>query len=577
MPRLGKWSRLFLVLGLILTALEWSPLDIKRFIGFPFGVYGFNSTGSVVTRVDPGGPADRAGVRVGDRIALGSSTQLSRYAVVRGLAWSPGDRLTGTVTGANGTRAVSLVAVEEPLSDRLFVALRFALAFLTIGIAAALLLSRPEPATWGFFLYCLTVINLPGATSNYVIPPAWLAASTYLFWAMLNLSGVGGVLFALAFAGQPIAGWRWAALGATIAAAVVATAADVGSLAGVLTSQLFQHTDDVYTAIVLVFMLVGLVDSYRHDVGASRQRLRWMIAALIVAVPARYISGWFYPGPLSYGQYASLIAIQAVLPLAASYAMFRRRVIDINFVVSRTLVYGALTALLIGAFSLLDAVVSRAFAESRVNLSIDIVVALLLGFSLNSAHRQVDALMDRILFRQRHKAEQQIERGAAGLIHASDEDFISRTLVRLPLEALGLSGVALYRSDGAVFTRSAASGRFSSLADALDRNDSLPLYLMSEHEPVRLESLPLSRLCESRGAAGAVLAVPLTMRGELSGFVVYGAHENGADIDPDEQRALVPLVRNAAIAYDHLETAALRARVARLEAMLLSKAGNEAT
>jgi len=70
MPRLGKWSRLFLVLGLILTALEWSPLDIKRFIGFPFGVYGFNSTGSVVTRVDPGGPADRAGMRVGDLIAL---------------------------------------------------------------------------------------------------------------------------------------------------------------------------------------------------------------------------------------------------------------------------------------------------------------------------------------------------------------------------------------------------------------------------------------------------------------------------------------------------------------------------
>jgi hypothetical protein len=89
--------------------------------------------------------------------------------------------------------------------------------------------------------------------------------------------------------------------------------------------------------------------------------------------------------------------------------------------------------------------------------------------------------------------------------------------------------------------------------------------------------LPLSKLYEPHDPLAPVLAVPVTMRGELDGFVIFGAHRNGADIDPDEQYALVPLVRNAAIAFDHLEALALRTRVTALEARLVALTGNEAT
>lgn len=574
MFRLTNATRLVVVIALIVVSLGFSPLDIRRFIGFPLGEYGFNSTGTVVTRVDSGGPAERAGLHVGDRIALGDDTRLSRYAVIRGAAWRPGDLLSGTVTSGGHTRPVTLVADPEPASIQAFVALRFALAFLTIGIAAALLLTRPELATWGFFLYSLMVINLPGAISNYVIPPTLLNADSYVFDLFFTLAGIGGVLFAFAFAGQPWTPWRRLAIALTIAAAAAATLLEV--LFGVASDRGLNIVDG-FSGLALFMMLLGLIDSYRHDDGASRQRLRWMIAALLIAVPAHYIAGWFYPGPLSYGAYASLIAIQAVLPLTAAYAMFRKRVVDVDFVVSRTLVYGVLTVSLVAVFSLLDAVLSRSFAESRVSLSIDVIVALLLGFSLNSAHRNVDAVIDRVVFRERHRAELQLERAASGIIHASDEETISQTLVRLPIEALRLTGAAVYRMNGAAYNKAAASGHLVSLTESVGRNDALPLYLSSEHQPVRLDSLPLSAFSETHVAASAVLAIPVTMRGELEGFVLFGAHRNGADIDPDEQRALVPLVRNAAAAYGHLETAALRARVATLEAMLLAKAGNEAT
>lgn len=576
MPRLSALSRLSIVIGLIALELGFSTLDIRRFVGFPLATYGFSSDGAVVMRVDRGGPADRAGIRVGDHIAFGDNSPRSRYGVVRGVGSSPGETLSGTVTSGGQTRSVTLVAAPESISDQAFVALRFFLAFLTIGIAAALLLTRPDVATWGFFLFSLTVINLPGAVSNYVVPQGWLTAQDYVFWALLSASGVGGVLFALAFSGQPWTRWQRLAVAVTIASSVAVLAINWSSMSR-SGSPIQDDADSIYNGFVLLVMLAGFVDSYRYGPVAWRQRLRWMIAGVLIALPAHYIAYLFFPGPLSYAQYVSLIAIQAVLPLTAAYAMFRKRVVDINFVVSRTIVYGVLTALLVGVFSLLDAVLSHSFAESRVSLGIDIVVALLLGFSLNSAHRRLDSLIDQLIFRRRHRAELELERSALGIIHASDENTITRTLVRLPTQALGLTGAALYRSDGAAFVKKATAGQFDSLATTLDRNDALPLYLTAEHQPVRLDSLPLSVLSDRHGAASGVLAIPLTALGELKGFVVFGAHQNGADIDPDEQRALVPLVRNSATAYEHVETAALRSRVAVLEAMFLMRTGNEAT
>jgi hypothetical protein len=570
MAKLTNRSRALVVTGLIVLSIGWSMPDLRRVFGYPFGTYGFSSIDSIVTRVEVDGAAAHAGLHVGDNIALGDASPLSQYAVGRGLAWRPGDSLSGTVKHDGHVRSVTLVADPESHGDLAFVALRFALAFLTIGIAAALLLSRPEVATWGFFLYCLMVINLPGAVLNFVVPEGVKNAINPVFAALYNASSFGGVLFAFAFAGQPWSNWRRFVLVFAITAAAVTTAFDASSQF-VVRSNTVLHVDDIYTGLTLLAMLVGLVDSYRHDVGASRQRLKWMIAALLVTVPARYIAGWFYPGPLTYAEYASLIAVQGVLPLVAGYAMFRRRVVDVKFVASRTLVYGALTALLVAIFSLLDAVLSRSFAQSRVSLSIDIIVALLLGFSLNSAHRRVDGVVDRVVFRERHRAELQLERSAAGLVHATEEAVIAETLVRLPADVLGLTGAALYRVSGASFARSASSADFSGLPQTVDRNDALPLYFRSEPQPVRLESLPLSKFFDAQSSAAPVLAMPVTMRGELDGFVVYGAHRNGADIDPDEQRALAPLVRNAAIAFDHLEALSLRARVADLEAKLLQR------
>jgi hypothetical protein len=104
------------------------------------------------------------------------------------------------------------------------------------------------------------------------------------------------------------------------------------------------------------------------------------------------------------------------------------------------------------------------------------------------------------------------------------------------------------------------------LSISVERDDALALCLYSRRKPVRLDDVPLSTLHAPHAHDSPVLAVPLCAHGTLAGFALYGAHRNGAEIDPDEESAIAPLGVNAAIAFAYVEAQTLRARLSELEA-----------
>ena len=62
------------------------------------------------------------------------------------------------------------------------------------------------------------------------------------------------------------------------------------------------------------------------------------------------------------------------------------------------------------------------------------------------------------------------------------------------------------------------------------------------------------------------MAVPVTVRHELVSFTLFGAHANGAQLDPDEVELLKELAREASRAYDHVEAERARERYTQLVA-----------
>jgi len=258
----------------------------------------------------------------------------------------------------------------------------------------------------------------------------------------------------------------------------------------------------------------------------------------------------------------ALIALGVFIPLTVAYAVIRRRVFDVQFVISRALVYGTLTTLIAGSFLLIDWFMSKQFEQTRFTLTAEIIFALALGSSLNMLHRNVDRLVDGIFFRQRHFAERRLGRAAAAVTRAETFGAVDQFVVHEPVEALSLVSAALFRKSehGGGFVRRVEVGWDPHDIRELGPNDPLVLHLLAEGAAVRISDVAWSS-GHAPHMAHAVLAMPLVLRDQIVGVALYGPHRTGADIDPDEQKSLTPLLDRAGAAYDHIDAQALRAKV----------------
>jgi len=316
----------------------------------------------------------------------------------------------------------------------------------------------------------------------------------------------------------------------------------------------------VYT-LCEVFVAYALIDTYVRRHGADRQRIRWVVfgfaVALLSSLAGTIIGTEATNTPFAVQAGISLLSIFA--PITVAYAIVRHRVIDVNFVVSRTLVYGILTTLFVALFAFVDWFVGHVLDQTRWALVAEVGVAIAVGFWLNGLHARVDRFVDSVLFRKRHEAERRLARLARGLPHASSSALVDSMLVREPVDALELASAALFRRCASgTFDRVAAVDWSDQSIAALPLDDPLVPYLDGERGALRLSELHWSSADVPTGAARPVLAFPIMVRHRLEGIALYGAHRGGEDFDPDELQWLNALAVAAGAAFDHLEAEALR-------------------
>lgn len=557
--------RLLTVLGLsLIFCLDTMP-DLVRTIGYPDGDIGLRTNGNIATVVSPGLPAANAGMHVGDRIDFSLTTPAQQSAILGGYLPQPGDKATLRFGNGVKMRTATLVAVPEG-SKTFFIIIRELFWLIPLLIGIFLVLLRPSPITWGFFLFSLTAGGFPPNSVFYsrilVSWPAQVAATVTLTPLTAAATKIGLILFAFSLARRAFTPWIWAALGAAGALGLIESVPvilDPIDSGNIQWPALTNFCDITAAAIAIC----GLVYSYAHVAVRLRQRLHWIAAGFFISVFASAIDTVLWPAYAPYWLHTALQATLIFFPVAVAYAILRERVIDINFVVSRTLAYGLLTSAIVGIFALIDLFLSRTM-ESRFSLPVNIVVALVLGFFFHALRGRIDSGVDRVVFRKRHIAEMRLERAAKAVVHVDDPAAIADYLTRLPVEVLDLTGAALYMRNGKDYVLERCTGWKHQPAATLSTSDSLVAFISSELASVRIADVPMREPHPDRHDA-PVLAMPLVFRRELGGFVLFGAHEDGADLDSDDERALLPLVQNAAVTYDHIEAQALRDELRRLK------------
>jgi GAF domain-containing protein len=214
----------------------------------------------------------------------------------------------------------------------------------------------------------------------------------------------------------------------------------------------------------------------------------------------------------------------------------------------------------------LDWFFSRVIAIGRLAIGLELLATIGIGFLLDRINRTVERIVESVFFRSRRLAEKHLLRAASALPYATDETAIVDSLLQIPVDALDLAAAALYRrSDGGDRYEGVGTALQTTVAPpGFDRNDLLVRMLLADESMVWLDEVR-SHL-DAQNAAIYTLAIPVSVRHELVSFTLYGAHTNGAQLDPDEVELLKELAREAARAYDHVEAERARERYSQIRA-----------
>ena len=522
-----------------------------------------------IVTVDRNSPAWRAGVRNGDVIAcLGSRRNA---AILTGYAGSPSPYMAGATFSACTVRdgmhrPVRIVPVERPAPGYLYKSLWFALSraavfgvFLLVGIL--LVIARPSPLTWIFFAYCLA--SMPAyaiAVNDTTLPP--LSYELVLLSSATLLVSSGSflmLLFALTVPDDSVPrGWRlvacrltWVALAANVAVFASTFLRPDISIAG----WVHIDIDSALTAAIVVVLGVRLMVAR----GEARARLGWAAPAIILGM---IINDIRLQG--NDGAFFTFVAgvFTVVTPLALMYAILKRHIIDVRFIISRTVVYAAITTIVVGIIGVVDWATSVYLAQARMAMAIDAVVTIGLGFVLHRAYARLEYAVDFLLFRDKHEAQEYLARLGRTLQRAKREETVDRSLVHDPYEKLGLSMAALFRVEGAAYALSCAAGWERPNAQAFDADHDLVRFLLTERKTIRLSDLRAYVATQLReNDTQPAIVIPIFESDDLAAFALYGIHRDGTQLDPDEVQTLEALCDAAAQAYTRVENLRYRTLV----------------
>jgi hypothetical protein len=183
-----------------------------------------------------------------------------------------------------------------------------------------------------------------------------------------------------------------------------------------------------YAALSLSF-IVRLVLGYRRSSGDHREQLKWLLSGAILAV-----AGAIATVTLSHASSPVLSVLGALgylavaaLPAAIGVGVLRYRLYEIDRLISRTVSYAILTALLVGTFIGVVALTTDVLAlSSRVGVAASTLAAAAL---FNPLRLRVQRLVDRRFNRARYDADALLATFTARLRDAVEIDAIRADLL----------------------------------------------------------------------------------------------------------------------------------------------------
>lgn len=262
---------------------------------------------------------------------------------------------------------------------------------------------------------------------------------------------------------------------------------------------------------------------YRHVSNmVQRQQTKWAVFGIAMALTGFVIvnvvvSAIALPSPTSASELGALMIGAALMygallliPLSIGIAILRYRLFDIDIVINRTLVYGALTISVVGIYVLVVGYLGALFraAGGQGQLAISVLATGLVALLFQPLRTRLQRGINRLMYGERDDPYAVLSRLGQRLEATLAPEAVLPTIVETVKESLKLPYTAITLKQGDEFVVSAASGT-----------------LVNE----------VSRL-------------PLVYQGEVVGQLLLGARAPGEKFSSADRRLLEDLAREAGVA-----------------------------
>jgi hypothetical protein len=323
---------------------------------------------------------------------------------------------------------------------------------------------RPGNAVGWIFCAGAVAFSLSGVAESYAVytlfadPGGLLGAGETMAWLSVWVWALGGVplitLFPLLFPTGKLLSPRWRPVVGVAIAALVSLSVGIAFAPGRFDDLsevenpygVGGAAGDVFTGmqglgwLLLILSLIAsatsLVLRFRRARGVERLQLKWVAAAGVLMVVS-FLLWEVWEGIAPLGIFTMV--------LAAGIAILRYRLYDIDVVINRTLVYGALTATL--ALTYLGSVLLLQLALSGITEGSGLAVAAsTLGVAalFRPARTRIQAGVDRRFYRRKYDAAQALEGLGSRLRDEVDLDALGNALRAVVADTMQPASVSLW-------------------------------------------------------------------------------------------------------------------------------------
>lgn len=244
--------------------------------------------------------------------------------------------------------------------------------------------------------------------------------------------------------------------------------------------------------------IAAMIVRLRRARGDERQQVKWLAYFVATAV-AFQILVFELPGGLLYPEifhtlwYDLIIAVVILgFPATIGLAIFKYRLYDIDLIINRTLVYGALTVTVAALYALIVAGASRLFHNEN-NLVASLVAAVVIAVLFQPLRARLQTGVNRWLYGERDDPAGVLTRLTSQLATTGSGDSLLPVLVETVASSLKLPYVALWLDD---------------------EDDGLTLAAESGARPPHVETLPL---LHQQVQVGELVVAPRSPGEALSG------------------------------------------------------------